>query len=1196
MRIFTLVKNITITFTSSSVLLEKNRRFGGLSTKSLLSLFLILFTQITIFGQNGGGEYKIDPVFRYVIAASKSKTIDENNGVNNFAKRVTPTKGFALPAAGVEERYECIVHTRNARSLNDNGIIISSALPTFATAWVTLNQIVEMAAMPQVTYIEAPQILHKVNDIVVASSGASLLHQKRLNNTVYKGKNVLVAIFDSGIDWKHPDFRSPDDTTKSRILRIWDQTITAGTGEAPPSGFNYGVEYTQTQINNEIDGTPANFVKEKDTDAHGTHVAGTAVGNGRAKTLAKYAGVAPEADIIVIKGGDSTFLDTRVIDALTYLKTVATTLGKPVVLNLSVGSLFGPHDGTRPMEIAIDNFTKSAAGRAVTVAAGNDGGSNRHNQFNLGSNQSASVSFTVPAVTSGSDVFSYRVFANTNGSVNATVVTPGNGTVTANSGQTVNRDVLSNNFTVIITNGIDPSNNNSYVDVSLTRNGSNSASPEGNYALTITNTSSSAIRFDGWIYKLNKSHQPTVLINGDNNYLVTSPGNASTAITVASYVGRNAWNTATNVARAYQRDREDSISSFSARGPRRDNVLKPEITANGQGVISSLSSDASGIDTSFVIEKGLYHLKQGTSMAAPAVAGSVALLFQANTAATNAEIRNLITSNATKDVMTELAGPTPNSTWGHGKLDVFRAASALFNCVPADRKTFKYDSSTRNSEQAGFRLTTERVGVRFTPNISGKLGGVYCQTIGSATGLIVEVRTNNSGNPGTLLGTMTIPSEQILKYSWNYFDISILNISVTAGTDYFVVIYRNPGSTQDWTIGAERLAVDNRSIVSQNNGTSWTVVSSDLKIRSVVYNNKQISGALATINSADTRNIISSNQFINSNCQLIAQVVADGLNPVTGNITSKVWLEGAVPRFNSNPFVQRHYEITPVAGTTFTGRVTLYFTQAEFTAFNSDPASILDLPANPGDVTGKANLRIFRLAGASSNNTGLPATYTGAQTLIDPADGDIVWNTEANRWEVTFDVTGFGGYIVQTNTASLPNPTIITYFNGNTQGLANVLNWKVNCTNTTTTFFIERSSDGVAFNNIETVTTTASRCLQPFTFTDPSPLPGMNYYRLKIADNTGSISYSDVILLQISGQFITRLYPNLISRGSSVTVSNTGLKGSLVVHDALGRRVLNRTLITGVQNINLRLPSTGIYFYIIRDGSEVLLSGKIIVQ
>jgi len=107
------------------------------------------------------------------------------------------------------------------------------------------------------------------------------VHGGLLIGTPYKGEGAIVLVHDSGIDWKHKDFRQSGDTTKSRILYIWDQTLTPVAGESSPAA-GYGVEYTKAQIENELDGTPAGFVREKDINyyGHGTHVAATAAGNG----------------------------------------------------------------------------------------------------------------------------------------------------------------------------------------------------------------------------------------------------------------------------------------------------------------------------------------------------------------------------------------------------------------------------------------------------------------------------------------------------------------------------------------------------------------------------------------------------------------------------------------------------------------------------------------------------------------------------------------------------------------------------------------------------------------------------------------------------------------------------------------------------------------------------------------------------
>ncbi|OQP44645.1 hypothetical protein A4H97_09780 [Niastella yeongjuensis] len=148
----------------------------------------------------------------------------------------------------------------------------------------------------------------------------------------------------------------------------------------------------------------------------------------------------------------------------------------------------------------------------------------------------------------------------------------------------------------------------------------------------------------------------------------------------------------------------------------------------------------------------------------------------------------------------------------------------------------------------------------------------------------------------------------------------------------------------------------------------------------------------------------------NANCELIASVVQTGGNTaITGTTTAKVWPTLASPA----GYVKRHFEINPVTNaTTATGRVTLYFTQQDFTDYNLVNPQKLPLDATDA-ANNKRNLRIEKRSGTSSD--GLPGSYSGAVTIIDPDDANIIWNSANSRWEVTFKTTGFGGFFVKSS-------------------------------------------------------------------------------------------------------------------------------------------------------------------------------------
>ncbi|WP_143828706.1 hypothetical protein [Dyadobacter fermentans] len=243
-----------------------------------------------------------------------------------------------------------------------------------------------------------------------------------------------------------------------------------------------------------------------------------------------------------------------------------------------------------------------------------------------------------------------------------------------------------------------------------------------------------------------------------------------------------------------------------------------------------------------------------------------------------------------------------------------------------------------------------------------------------------------------------------------------------------------------------------------------------------------------------------------SGCEsLIATVAGVGSEqPVRGNVTARVWVEASQP----DGFVKRHYEIFPAenAGSA-EGRVTLYFSQEEFNAFNATASK--PLPANATDAAGKANLRIEKRGGQSQEGapdaTGLPNTYTGGISTIDPQDSDIIWNADHARWEISFDVKGFSGFFVKTQGGALP--VELVSFQAVKEGAVVQLHWETASEVNSETFVIMRSADGKKWSEIGSVAAaqTSNSHLQ-YKFTDAAPLAGENLYKLKMIDADGTFA------------------------------------------------------------------------------------------
>ena len=319
---------------------------------------------------------------------------------------------------------------------------------------------------------------------------------------------------------------------------------------------------------------------------------------------------------------------------------------------------------------------------------------------------------------------------------------------------------------------------------------------------------------------------------------------------------------------------------------------------------------------------------------------------------------------------------------------------------------------------------------------------------------------------------------------------------------------------------------------------------------------------------------------------LIAYLQSAGANPINGNtIVATVWTEGIQPA----QYVKRHYEIRPLLDpATATGRVTLYFTQAEFDDFNA--VNAVDLPAGPGDATGIANLLIEKRGGFSSDASGLPATYSGTITTIDPDDANIVWNATDNRWEITFDVTGFSGFFVKTSGFTLP--VTLLNFTANKQANEEVwIQWKTTGEQNLNRYETERSYDGNSFEKTGTVQARNTAGTQEYRFIDNNAwAQEVRYYRLKSVDNDGNYKYSTIIRLVNEHRKSIQLYPN--PAGKIVTISVTDAKllhTRATLMDAGGRAILELNIGQLQTPVNTGRLARGIYWLRFADGSTLKL-------
>lgn len=529
----------------------------------------------------------------------------------------------------------------------------------YAVIYVPLRD-AEPISLSRFTYTAIPKLYGLQDTTALESSGIiQSFDQPVLNAT---GRGVIIGLIDTGIEYTNPLFRHTDGST--RILGIWDQTIDSGQENIPNGDLRspplYGTFYTKEQIDLAlISDDPYEVVPSRDTDGHGTFMAGVAAGN-RILQPVSFSGAAPESSLVVVKlkpakqylrdfflltPDTPAFQENDIMMGIRYLFDQASRFEMPLVIYLGVGTNQGNHDGTGPLGSQLQQFA-GTVGLSAVIGAGNEVGYHHHFLGNMTTGQE--FEDVELRVGEGENGFCMELWAREPELYTVGFLSPTGELIERipmRLGSEINitfrleRTVITVNYRtaelgtgsqLIFMRFVDPTPGIWHIRVypSLDING----------------------QFHIWLPMHGFISDQTIFLRPNPNTTITEPGNATMPMTVSTY---------DHVT--------DSIFVHSSRGYTRHGIIKPEFAAPGVNV--------QGPGLSLPGEELRFVRATGSSVAAAIAAGAAADVLSWGIVDENEPNLDDTTVNAMliRGADRNPALSYPNREWGYGTLNLYQS-------------------------------------------------------------------------------------------------------------------------------------------------------------------------------------------------------------------------------------------------------------------------------------------------------------------------------------------------------------------------------------------------------------------------------------------------------------------------------------------------------------------------------------------
>ena len=527
-------------------------------------------------------------------------------------------------------------------------------LGNFAILFIKEKDIPAFLTFPQILYVELSRPIYENALTGIDASCVpdyNIVTGRNVNATTLTGKGTAIAVLDSGVDYRHPDFRNADGST--RILAYWDQSLPFASFNNE-NNYNLGVIFSEEDLNRllipktssvssesstfsaiesttklpapskgtssygvnpsspseDISAYNSNLLSpSEDISGHGTHIAGICAGNGHASN-GNNQGVAPESSLIVVKLKNETssvYTDyANLMMAVDFAVRFANLRSFPLSVNISYGSNDGSHTGSSLLELFMEQVSLYGK-NVICVATGNEGLTRRHASLQIhNSNRSIisnkntyneSIAFTIAPGErnlyleiwqSFADDFSYELFAPS--SLQSFVFPAASGIYTYMIADTTIYLTINN-----------PTPYQPFRQYFLSFSSNATFITSGTWTLRITPTLTGKIvdgRLQFWLPSKEATNSATGFLSPSSDMTFTIPSTASSVISVSGYDSNL-----------------DVFAPFSGQGFSNAMNTKPDLCAPAVNILSTAPN-------------GGYTIRTGTSMAAPFVTGAAALLMQ----------------------------------------------------------------------------------------------------------------------------------------------------------------------------------------------------------------------------------------------------------------------------------------------------------------------------------------------------------------------------------------------------------------------------------------------------------------------------------------------------------------------------------------------------------------------------------------